>query len=150
MVLLEDGGHTFVREGGRDGTDQTLGSFESWADVIGGILRAADVPGFLGNLDKLQTEANVERREFAAFLHAWHATGLAPMKLADLARECEIGGKFYDAVPTELVGAKNLRQELQYWLRAHKGQRAGGLQLVGHDDGKVNLWSVRGSPASIR
>ncbi len=40
---------------GRVGPDSNvpkLGSFESWRDVIGGMLRTAEVPGFLGNLDE--------------------------------------------------------------------------------------------------
>ena len=40
---------------GRPGSSSaTLGSFESWSDIVGGILAAVEVDGFLENLDVLQ------------------------------------------------------------------------------------------------
>jgi hypothetical protein len=39
----------------------TLGSYESWARVIGGILDVAGIQGFLGNVKEFQAEANEDR-----------------------------------------------------------------------------------------
>jgi hypothetical protein len=50
----------------------TMGSFQAWADMIGGILAAVDVKGFLENAQALQ-EQDDDALQWAAFLHAWHA-----------------------------------------------------------------------------
>ncbi len=52
---------------------KALGSFEGFYDVVGGILEAAGVPGFLENLDVLQAEGNEEGREWREFVGSWHA-----------------------------------------------------------------------------
>lgn len=49
-----------------------LPSFESWTYVVGGILRGAGVPGFLGNLDRLE-EADAESEDLDALLRAVHS-----------------------------------------------------------------------------
>lgn len=49
----------------------TLGSFESWAQVVGGILANAEVKGFLGNLNELYDAADSETAEWRAFVMAW-------------------------------------------------------------------------------
>ena len=38
---------------GRPPGQRTIGSFESWARVVGGVLETAGIPGFLGNLQEL-------------------------------------------------------------------------------------------------
>ena len=50
-----------------------LGGFESWTAVMGGILDAADIDGFLGNCDYLYAVADLESREWEALCAAWHA-----------------------------------------------------------------------------
>jgi len=49
-----------------------LGSFESWAATIGGILEVAGVPGFLTGRDGLYETANAEPQEWAALLADLH------------------------------------------------------------------------------
>ena len=39
---------------------KTIGSFEGWAEVMGGILQVAGVPGFLGNLQEMYEQADAE------------------------------------------------------------------------------------------
>jgi hypothetical protein len=50
---------------------QSLGSYESWAEVMGGILEVAGIPGFLGNLDRVYAEADQEVLAWAEFCTAW-------------------------------------------------------------------------------
>jgi hypothetical protein len=65
----------------------TLGMFEDWAKVIGGILEVADIPGFLGNLDDLYEQADEETAVWREFVESWWATyGDKPVKVADLWR----------------------------------------------------------------
>jgi putative DNA primase/helicase len=49
-----------------------LGSFEAWAETMGGILKVAGVPGFLGNIDQLYEQADDEVRTWREFVVAWY------------------------------------------------------------------------------
>jgi putative DNA primase/helicase len=48
-----------------------LGMFESWSEVIGGILEVAGIPGFLGNLAELYEESDAESDAFHEFVDDW-------------------------------------------------------------------------------
>jgi hypothetical protein len=56
---------------GRPLGTKTLGSYERWAAVMGGILRAAGIPGFLGNLDALYDEADTEGAMWRELVDTW-------------------------------------------------------------------------------
>ncbi|HYT90849.1 MAG TPA: hypothetical protein VEL76_19220 [Gemmataceae bacterium] len=58
---------------GRPGGKQTLGMFESWTTVIGGILDVAGVPGLLGNAKQFRATAADTGGEWLAFVAAWWA-----------------------------------------------------------------------------
>jgi hypothetical protein len=47
-----------------------LGSFEHWAETVGGILEFAGTNQFMGNADKLYSSADSEHDEWQAFLLA--------------------------------------------------------------------------------
>lgn len=48
-----------------------LGSYESYCRIIGGILGAAGIDGFLGNIQSDQRHADDETVEWEAFIRAW-------------------------------------------------------------------------------
>jgi hypothetical protein len=81
---------------GRPRGKRRLGSFESWAGVMGGILENAGIPGFLGDLDKLYEVADTEGQEWRAFCCAWwerHQSAWVPATdLLKLARERDLLG----------------------------------------------------------
>lgn len=56
---------------GRPAPEQSLGSFEEWARVIGGVLGVAGIPGFLGNLDDLYEASDAEGALWRDFVGAW-------------------------------------------------------------------------------
>jgi hypothetical protein len=60
-------------DAGRPAGTRTLGMFESWTRVIGGVLKVAGIDGFLGNLDEFYEDADLEGHEIRAFLDAWWA-----------------------------------------------------------------------------
>jgi putative DNA primase/helicase len=65
-------------DAGRPGGVATLGMFESWARVLGGVLTVAGVDGFLENLGEFYQDADLEGAEIRVFLAAWwtaHAEG---------------------------------------------------------------------------
>ena len=64
----------WVAEGQPRFTGQTLGSFESYAEVVGGVLEVAGISGFLGNLDDLYAEADAEGDEWRELTEAWWTT----------------------------------------------------------------------------
>lgn len=66
--------HTLVAwwvQKGQPAGSGTLGSFEEWVRVVGGILDAADVEGFLGNRDTALLATGTDFAEWAAFLGKW-------------------------------------------------------------------------------
>ena len=48
-----------------------LGQFESWSETIGGVLEAAGIPGFLGNLDELYEASDADGAAYRDFVNAW-------------------------------------------------------------------------------
>jgi putative DNA primase/helicase len=145
-----EGGHLFVRGDEREASERTMGSYESWAEVIGGILHAAGVKGFLGNLDRLRVEANPDAREGRAFVEAWYLRGEDPLSLSDLTRLCTVGNPLYGALPTKLaehMDEYRLRRPLGYWLRDNR--RFGEFQIldVSGDKSRTALWAVRRTDA---
>jgi hypothetical protein len=52
-------------------TGPRLGGFASWCDVVGGVLEAAGVSDFLGNMEELVAEADAETDEWEHFIGEW-------------------------------------------------------------------------------
>ncbi len=50
---------------------KTLGSYESWARVMGGVLQVAGIEGFLGNRDEFYRSADTEGERWRALVAAW-------------------------------------------------------------------------------
>ncbi len=67
-----------------------LGSFEEWSAVMGGILAVAGIPGFLGSLEDLYQEADVEGEMWREFVTVWREThGDEPRRPAELLDLCQ-------------------------------------------------------------
>jgi len=74
----------WIAEGKPPG-DETLGSYEEWAEIMGGILLVADIPGFLDNRDQVYAEADQEVGIWGEFLEVWYEeSGNQLMTAADL------------------------------------------------------------------
>ena len=50
---------------------QSLGGYEAWSAVLGGILDVAGVPGFLGNAQAFRAGRSPEAEEWGPFARAW-------------------------------------------------------------------------------
>lgn len=61
----------WVAEGMPPWEERVFGSFESWARVIGGILRTAGIDGFLQDADERYEERNVEAETWKELLERW-------------------------------------------------------------------------------
>jgi hypothetical protein len=56
---------------GRPRGARSIGSFEAWSQVIGGILEIAGVDGFLGNLDEMLAASDAEGAVWRPLIQAW-------------------------------------------------------------------------------
>ena len=64
---------------------KTIGSYENWAQVIGGVLETVGIPGFLGNLEDMMAASDSEGAGWSAFIAAWwDRFGTASVLSADL------------------------------------------------------------------
>jgi hypothetical protein len=70
---------------GRPEGRRTLGMFERWAKVIGGILDVAAVPGFLGNLEDFYERSDADGESWRTFVaHWWTSHGDAAVAVTSL------------------------------------------------------------------
>jgi hypothetical protein len=115
----------WVQQDRPSGMTGRLGSYESWEAVVGGILEAAGVEGFLDNVDHLDASEDTERDELTEFLRAWQAaygtTELTARQLVEDAALREHVGAHVATWSASCVGA---------FLRQRRDRIAGGLRLV--------------------
>jgi len=83
----------WISEGQPLGTER-LGSFEHWAEIVGGILGANDIDGFLGNLDTFYEAVDLEGAVWRQFVAAW----------ADKHGESEVGVAELFVIALDLEG----------------------------------------------
>jgi putative DNA primase/helicase len=70
---------------GRPPGEKTIGSYESWARCLGGILQHAGVDGFLGNYGDFTATADTDASTWHAFVERWaDMHGTTPVQAADL------------------------------------------------------------------
>jgi len=150
--LLTIGRYWFVK-GQPEATDTpVMGSFEAWSKVLGGVLAAADVPGFLENSKALYEKAISHSGLWAAFLETWHETyGKEGTTAGQVAEDLQgrDHGALREALPDEFsLLDENLNRKLGRALGKHEGIRYGseGYHLVQIDKRKrIAIWSVRKS-----
>jgi putative DNA primase/helicase len=106
-----------------------FGSFQSWAEVMGGILAVAAVPGFLANQDELLERADELRGELRQFVALWAATfGTAPVGVVDLYRLLGEG-----ELLAERLGdgtERSRKTKLGKLLAQHEDQLVGDWRIV--------------------
>jgi putative DNA primase/helicase len=119
---------------------KTIGSFEGWAQVMGGMLEVASVPGFLGNLNDMYERADAEGGAWRGFVGLWWdrfgTQQVSGADLYELALQCSLPlakgdehakrtslgkalGRMRDRIYT--VGGRRLR--VQHAGSAHGAQR---------------------------
>jgi hypothetical protein len=98
-----------------------LGSFESWCNVVGGILELAGLEGFLGNSETMFEQADSDAVQWEAFLLVLaEVFGEEPFRATDVFEKLATNGTF--AAPD----AKRLREALPDFL-AEAADRTGGF-----------------------
>ena len=91
-----------------------LGSFEDWSAVLGGILHVSGIPGFLGNLETMYVDADVETPEWCALTQLWwERFGGESVKASDLHVLCQ-----QHEVLSDVIGYGGLRSQVSKLGRA--------------------------------
>jgi len=116
----------WLARGANPFTERTLGSFEPWARVVGGVLREAGIGGFLQGRQRMHSEADRDSASWAAFFEAWwREHGDRPMAAGELMPIAE------NVLP-EVVGNGSDRSRstrLGLALRRKRGRIFGGFRL---------------------
>jgi hypothetical protein len=116
----------------------SMGTFDGWAKIVGGILSFAGVKGFMANVNKMYEQADQDTPQWMAFLESWNERfGEHPMKVSGVVKEATDIQEFADVVPesignvegrgfgTKLGRALAKRKEVRYpnGLRITEGPR---------------------------
>lgn len=107
-----------------------VGSFESWCEVIGGILGHAEVPGFLENREETRARAGEIDAEWGRFFAAWaerHGTG-TDVAARDLLPLVEAEGHLVGVVDGKTPRA--LQTKFGTALKSRAGRVYNGMRLV--------------------
>jgi hypothetical protein len=67
LVLIQN----WIARGMQPSNNKPLGSFEAWSSVIGGILEAAGIQGFLANRDELYERLDQDSQTWRSFFRGW-------------------------------------------------------------------------------
>ena len=114
---------------GRPQSDVTLGSFESWGRVIGGILTVGEISGFLQNRDELYAQSDAEGRVWEQLFTRWwtkfseNPVGVAdvfPLTGGDDPLDLQLGNK----------GERSQKTRLGLSLGQRRGRQFGPYRLV--------------------
>lgn len=75
---------------GRKPSSSVLGSFENWAKVIGGVLAAAGITDFLGNLEDMYAAVDAEGEAWREFVEIWRQEfGSSSVRVHELNTMCQ-------------------------------------------------------------
>jgi len=128
-----------------------IATYPSWSRVMGGILAAADITHFLGNLDAFSASVNVGEGELSEFIEALakRLNGRTVTRdelatIVDGQGESGIPGVGTPIpLPLELTAGnyKTTSERLGYrLLRPYRGAVVGGFKVVCHE-GRPTRWS---------
>jgi hypothetical protein len=88
-------------------TGKPLGSYERWAEIIGGILEHAGIPGFLSNAYDLYEQADDESAQWECFLRVCaDAFGNVPVTTAEIELRIASESVLHNSLPDFLADAR--------------------------------------------
>jgi hypothetical protein len=120
-------------------TDISLGNFERWCRISGGILSVMGIKSFLGNIQEMYTQADVETPQWGRFLEALQEKfGDTPFKSAQVADAITNDADFKAVVP-DSVAIKKDKDPSRVIGQAFRGKKENrypnGLMI--HDTGNL-------------
>ena len=123
--------------------DVTMGSFQQWAQTMGGILEHLDVPGFLDNRDEMYEVADAKEMEWWSFVQTWwDEYGGVPVATSELRTLAQQNDMLVSSRGTKSDASQSIR--LGKDLRSLRGRRFGDLKIVQGRAlrDKANRWSL--------
>jgi len=142
---------SWVEAGKKPGT-ATLGSFEAWAAVVGGIVEHAGLTGFLANIREQYEQADPVHNEWRGLvLEWWHSHGTAPISASTLAAMADQHEMLNSVLATALT-ARSRASRVGRGLARQKGRIFAGLRLCAKIDASNNgtLWMLEvAEPESV-
>src|SRR5262249_35915178 len=117
---------------------RSMGSFEAWVRVIGGILEVAGLgEHFLGNQDQLFEAMDLEMQPWRDLVTVWAAqhstTSVTVGQLYELVRQNNL---LAEELPDDGKSDRSRQTRLGSLLRQHKDQVIAGWRLRSRNDGK--------------
>lgn len=122
----------WIAQGRPTASTPTLGSFESYASILGGLMASCEIPGFLTNCADVFLDSDTEGGMMRTFIDSWwdeHATApVSARELLVLARS--VDGMDLGRKPEESSQAMVLGRMLSKWrdrvVSGHKMTKIGG------------------------
>lgn len=126
---------------GRPLCDIPFGSFEAWTQLVGGILKAADIPGFLENRSEGRERTDDSAQEDRGFVLLWSEQlewqAVDSEQLLEMAKQHKVlldiyaGRSHADAV-----------NKMGVWLRQRVGRAFGGWKVTRYKQNRLGrrLW----------
>lgn len=111
----------------------TLGGYEEWVNTIGGILAHAGFTNFLGNLDFMYQQADVETPQWEGFLDAWQEVfGSEPTIVDTIVKSLDENETISGALPDGIDRSpQKFNRSLANALRRRAGVRyPNGLMVI--------------------
>jgi len=97
--------------------NDTMGSYDDWAGVMGGILDTVGVPGFLDNVEEFRSEAHGQGVAWESFTEGWwDAFGPQPVAAGELLHKAQEAG-----IDLPLLNPEHQKQKLGYLLGKQVG-----------------------------
>jgi hypothetical protein len=117
---------------------RTMGTFEAWGHVIGGILDVAGLgKHFLANQDELFEAMDLEMQPWRDFVAAWaERYGFRAVTVADLYDLVQTTNLLAEELPDEGKSPRSRQTRLGSLLRRHKDKVIAGWRLRSRNDGK--------------
>lgn len=119
----------WVAQGRMEFTARRLGSFEKWSRIIGGILEASGITGFLEDRDTMSAEVDEDTTGWTLFVRAWFEKHAGkPVRVMDLVPLIEdtIDSEF-STVPDQ---DRALETRLGILLKVRRGRVFAGHKIV--------------------
>lgn len=121
---------------------RTLGSFETWSRMIGGMIAHLGLPGFLGDTEEFYDAADSESGEWAALVTLWRQQyGESPVGVRELLELAEAN----DLVAFARVGQSDQGRRTRFGkaLNSLRGRTFGDVEVVIAQDGHAKKRQYR-------
>lgn len=128
----------------------TLGSFEAWSGMIGGMVDHLELPGFLGDADEFYATADSETGEWAAFVDVWWSRHRGnPARAGELLELAEAN----DLVAFARTGTSETARKTKFGraLNGLRNRKFGAREVVISQDGhaKTRQYRLRALAADL-